>query len=113
MTLQEILFGKFVPPTVTQTRVIQIGFSECDRYVPNGNHLRRNTNDISASAQKMLDRLKHQIKPVTADVMAKKMKISLNYAQANLSELFKTGKATRHRTIMNGLRYYVYEAKKC
>lgn len=113
MTLQEILYGTWTPPEKTNKRSHRIGFDNGYKYTPPKIAPRCvKIDDMNNAQRAMYERLKHQVRHVSAADMGKKMKITTNHAGILLGELFKLGKVTRYRETANGTRYFMYEAKK-
>lgn len=111
MTLQEILFGTYTPPC-TSSRVHRIGFAGSERYRQVIDQRKFKTADGMNRAQlTMYERLKKQVRYVSADDMGRKMKMTRNHAGMLLGQLFKQGKATRYKVSANGTRLYMYQAK--
>ena len=113
MTLQEILFGKWTPPEQTANRIThRVGLCGGNRYEPVVDKRTQRVEGMNRAQLAMYDRLKHQIREVSAVDMAKKLKITTNHAGILLGELFKLGKVTRRRVAGNGTRYFMYTAKE-
>lgn len=118
MTLQEILFGTFVPPQSVKDTVHRIGFSNGEPYVAPTKRIYVSTRDVkdpnllAGSKLEIYKILKHQVKPVPASVIEKKTQYSRNHCSIIMAELFKMGMLTRKKIHANGTRYYVYEVKK-
>lgn len=111
MTLQEILFGTYTPPC-TPSRVHRIGFAGSERYKPIVDQRKFKTPEgLNRAELAMYERLKKQVRCVSADHMGKKMKMTRNHAGMLLGSLFKMGKATRYKVSANGTRFYMYQAK--
>lgn len=111
MTLQEILFGTYTPPC-TPSRVHRIGFAGYERYKQVIDKRKFKTSEgLNRAELAMYERLKKQVRYVSADHMGKKMKMTRNHAGMLLGSLFKMGKATRHKVSANGTRFYMYQAK--
>lgn len=112
MTLQEILYGTFKPPCNTPSRLHRIGFEECNRYVPVVDMRKPMVDGMNKAQLTMYNRLKHQIKRVTAVEMAKKMRVTTNHARVVLGELFKLGKVERSKITVDRKFCYVYKIKE-
>ena len=113
MTLQEILFGTFVPPENTKSKIHRIGFDHENQYTPKVDGRKfQHSSGLNKAQLTMLERLKHQVREVTAVDMGKKLKITTNHAGILLGELFKLGKVTRKRVCGNGTRYFMYKVKE-
>lgn len=111
--LQTILFGTWMPPEGTTSRVHRVGLSDGTRYEPPKIHPRFNRNalGLTPSEQKAYEILQRAIKPVTSVTLAKKMKMTSNVCATFLATLYKNGLATRQKMSMNGTRLYYYEPK--
>lgn len=111
--LQTILYGTWMPPEGTTSRVHRVGLSDGNRYQPPKPHPRamRNALGLTPSEQLAYEILQRAIKPVTSVSLAKKMKMTHNVCGTFLATLYKNGLATRHKALMNGTRLYCYEAK--
>jgi len=112
MTLQEILFGTWTPPEHTSSKVHLVGLSGCQRYQPVIDKRIQKIEGMNRAQYTMYERLKKQIREVSAVDMGKKMKITTNHAGILLGELFKLGKVTRRRVSGNGTRFFMYKVKE-
>ena len=112
MTLQEILFGTFVPPESQGRITHRIGLSGGKSYEPTPDKRMFRQDGMNKAQFTMYERLKHQVREVTAVDMGKKLKITTNHAGILLGELFKLGKVTRKRVCGNGTRYFLYRIKE-
>lgn len=114
MMLQTILYGTWMPPEGTTSRVHRVGLSDGHRYEPPKPHPKANRNAIglTLAEQKAHEILLRAIKPVTSVSLARKMKANQNTAGTYLAKLYKMGLATRHKVRMNGTLMYCYEPKE-
>lgn len=112
MTLQEILFGTWMPPEHTNSKIHLVGISGGQRYKPVIDKRTQKIEGMNRAQNAMFERLKKQIREVSAADMGKKMKITTNHAGILLGELFKLGKVTRRRVSGNGTRFFMYKIKE-
>ena len=111
MTLQEILYGTWLPPESVKTRRHVCGLTGGSRYKTTINMRRIKTEGMNNAQLLMYERLQKQIRPVSAADMGKKLKITTNHAGILLGELFKLGKVKRIKTSGNGTRFFLYSTK--
>lgn len=118
MTLQEILYGTWMPPDHKNTTTHRIGFSSSHRYEPPKirEYVKVTTanasKELSGSKKKIFALLKQQVRPISAAELAKKVVYSQSHCSIMLTELYKLDLLVRTKMYGNGTRYYVYSAKK-
>lgn len=118
MTLQEILYGTWMPPQETNTTTHRIGFSSAYRYEPPKEReyvkpTPKNATSVLTGAKKTVyAAMKKQTEPVTARAIAFKVKRTTNYCSIIMAELYKLGLLTRKKLHQNGTRLYIYEVKR-
>jgi hypothetical protein len=118
MTLQEILYGTWMPPEHQNTTTHRIGFASSHRYEPpkvrqyvkvtptNANK------ELTGAKKKIFAIMKQQVKPISAFEMAKKVVYSQSHCSIALTELFKLDLLERKKMHGNGTRYYLYSVKR-
>lgn len=111
MKLQEILYGTFEPPKTIKTIKHLVGLDNGKPYIENIDKRKQQINGMNPAQNAMYERLKKQVRKVSAADMGKKMRITTNHAGILLGELFKLGKVDRSKQTGNGTRFYVYEVK--
>lgn len=116
MNLTEMFYGTFTPPPVTNTTYHRIGFSNGERYTPPKKVVRNwvnpKPNELDGSRKEVYKIMKFQIKPVTAEVIAKKTRWTRNHCSMIMASLFKMGLLTRIKLRQNGTMLYAYSVKK-
>lgn len=113
LTLQEILYGTWVPPESTKVRSHRIGMSGGHRYIaPKPRNSTRDESGLNKSERAVLKALQKCKGYASAADVAVKAKMTRNHCQIILSSLHKAGKALRYKVSGNGTRYFMYCIKE-
>ena len=115
MTLQEILFGKFVPPVPVNVRRNLFGLSGGRRYIPPAKPRRSElppAERLTESGKKILTLLRQQTRPVSAADMEKKTPWTKNHCNMIMGSLFRDGLLERKKVRENGTYCFYYTVKK-
>jgi hypothetical protein len=105
--LQDILFGSFVPPTATKSRVHRIGFDSITRYKPPTVRIYK-TEKITNSEKRILEIMKRSKKPMFPLEMEKKTPWTRNHCNIVMASLVKKGLLRRHKMMHEARMTYVY-----
>ena len=110
MQLQELLFGKWTPPVVTNTRTHKIGFHAIPRYVAPPPRL--NKPKVQPESEVMLENIMKKLtKPMTPMDICLLTPWTRNHCGILLCKLWKLGKLKREKTIIKQSRTYLYSYK--
>lgn len=118
MTLQEILYGTWMPPEHKKTTTHRIGFSSAHRYEPPKvrEYIKvtptNASKELTGAKKKIFALLKQQVKPISAPQLSKKVPYAQSHCSIVLTELFKLDLLERVKMYGNGTRYYMYSVKK-
>ena len=107
MQLQEVLFGTFVPPQGTKSRVHRIGFSSKFGYKPPPVREYKRA-EILESHKKIIAILKKSDKPMTPAEVSVNTIWTRNRCSILLCEMFKKGILKRTKVIVGNSRTYLY-----
>lgn len=107
MQLQEVLFGKWTPPAVSNTRVHKIGFHAIPRYVAPPPRVQKEKGQPE-SEKMLIAIMKKLTKPMTPMEICKKTPWTCNHCGMLLCKLFKDGLLKRQKVIVKQSRTFLY-----
>lgn len=112
MLLQEMFYGTFVPPEVSQTRSHRIGFASKFRYVEPKVKEPKPKSESNPSEQVVYKAVCRAKKPMTSDDVAKKVGMTRNHCGMILHSLFQKGLVSRSKEKVGRTRLYIYTLKE-
>lgn len=111
MTLQEILYGSWMPPEQTQTRRNKLGITGGARY-QSPSKREKNECGLGKTEVKVYDELKRHTKFISATTLAYLLGITRTNCSIVLTALHKKGLTNRSKIEEGSVRYYVYMTKE-
>lgn len=111
MTLQEILYGTWLPPENTKTRRNIVGMTEGARYEEPKKRFYKTIDGLGRTEHKVYCELQRHKKPISANELGELLGMTRENCSIVLTSLHKKG-ITERRKVENGsVRFYVYKAK--
>lgn len=107
MQLQELLFGKWTPPQVSNTRVHKIGFHSIPRYVAPPQRVQKPKGPPESELM-LISIMKKLTKPMTPMEICVKTPWTRNHCGMLLCKLFKEGLLKRQKVIVQNSRTFIY-----
>lgn len=112
MTLQEILYGTWMPPEQTAQRIThRIGLTGGARYQEPTKRIYKSPDGLGKTEAKIYEELKRHTKALSANALAELLGISRENCSIVLTALHKKGYTSRGKIEEGSVRYYVYLAK--
>ena len=108
MLLEQILFGSFVPPASSMSRVHRIGFDSCLKYTTPRKKIIEKRVTCNNSEKIILGIMKRSKKPMLPVDMEKRTAWTRNHCNIVMATLVKKGMLKRNKISLGNTRSYVY-----
>lgn len=111
MTLQEILYGTWMPPEKIKTRKNTLGMTGGARYEEPVKRVYKTINGLGRIENKVYCELRRHIKPISANELCELLGMTRENCSIVLTALHKKGMTERRKVENGSVRFYVYKAK--